>query len=340
MPRASIIVPVYNVEKYLRRCVDSILAQTEPDFELILINDGSTDGSGAICDEAAARDARVKVIHKENGGVSSARNEGLKAATGKYIAFVDSDDWLHPQTFELLVTAMDDCDADCVTMDNLWVDHHEVKAEQYTYDNIPKRRFDGGQISQNMYRFIYDPGLKDVLTCGLYGIYKAELFQDLYFNEEVGYGEDIDMICRLNLHVRNVVHLDVPLYYYFTGNESATRCALNKNHFGDLTVLCGISDYYKKLGLQEAEKFQYRYIYRFFDFLIKVKRAENPGLDSAFADYHEMFVNFYREVVQNPYLSLGEKVMLWLLKHKRPEGLLLFGKYEQKMLRTLESFIS
>ncbi len=93
-PTISVIVPVYNAESTLQRCVDSILAQTFEDFELILINDGSKDQSGDICDEYAAKDSRVKVIHKPNGGVSSARNAGLRIAHGEYIAFIDSDDYI------------------------------------------------------------------------------------------------------------------------------------------------------------------------------------------------------------------------------------------------------
>ena len=95
-PKISVIVPVYNAEKYLRRCIDSILSQTFTDFELLLIDDGSKDSSGAICDEYAAKDNRVRVFHKENGGVSSARNLGLDNATGEWIAFVDSDDYVLP----------------------------------------------------------------------------------------------------------------------------------------------------------------------------------------------------------------------------------------------------
>ena len=93
-PKISVIVPVYNAEKWLRRCVDSILAQTYTDFELLLIDDGSTDDSGAICDEYATIDQRIRVFHKPNGGVSSARNLGLDNAVGEWISFVDSDDWM------------------------------------------------------------------------------------------------------------------------------------------------------------------------------------------------------------------------------------------------------
>lgn len=93
-PKISVIVPVYNVEKYLRKCVDSILSQTFTDFELLLIDDGSKDHSGEICDEYALQDDRVKVFHKENGGVSSARNLGIDVAKGEWITFVDADDYI------------------------------------------------------------------------------------------------------------------------------------------------------------------------------------------------------------------------------------------------------
>lgn len=107
-PLVSIIVPVYKTEDYLRQCVDSILAQSLTDFELLLIDDGSPDGSGAICDDYARRDPRIQAIHKENGGVSSARNLGIEKAAGQYIVFIDSDDWVEPEYLAELVAADDD----------------------------------------------------------------------------------------------------------------------------------------------------------------------------------------------------------------------------------------
>lgn len=104
----SIIVPVYMAEKYLNRCIESILCQTYKNFELILVDDGSPDTSGDLCDYWAGQDSRVKVIHKENGGASSARNCGLKIAKGKYIAFVDSDDWLEPNMYEQLYKLLEE----------------------------------------------------------------------------------------------------------------------------------------------------------------------------------------------------------------------------------------
>ena len=119
MPEVSIIVPVYKTEAYLPRCIDSILAQTFTDFELILVNDGSPDRCGAICDECAARDNRIRVIHKENGGVSSARNAALDVAVGTYIAFVDSDDTVSETYLEDLMQWRD---YDYVTAGFAWQD--------------------------------------------------------------------------------------------------------------------------------------------------------------------------------------------------------------------------
>lgn len=106
----SVIVPVYNVENYLARCVDSILDQTYENLEVLLVDDGAKDSSGAICDAFAAKDSRVKVIHKVNGGLSSARNAGLEAAAGEYIAFVDSDDWIEPDAYAHLMDVMEKFD--------------------------------------------------------------------------------------------------------------------------------------------------------------------------------------------------------------------------------------
>lgn len=110
IPVISIIVPVYNVEKYLSQCIDSILAQAFIDFELLLVDDGSTDGSGRICDEYANKDARIQVFHKKNGGVSSARNIGLEHAQGEWITFVDSDDWLDLKYCQILWEEVQDVD--------------------------------------------------------------------------------------------------------------------------------------------------------------------------------------------------------------------------------------
>ena len=118
MPSFSVIVPVYNTSRYLSKCVDSILDQTCGDFELILVDDGSTDGSAGICDAYADRDIRTKVIHKKNGGVSSARNTGIDVATGTFLWFVDSDDYIEPFSLEQLLAATKEHAADLYIFNN------------------------------------------------------------------------------------------------------------------------------------------------------------------------------------------------------------------------------
>ena len=113
----SVVIPVYNVEAYLRECIDSVLSQTYPHFEIILVDDGSTDSSGAICEEYVNQDHRITVIHKQNGGLSSARNAGLDKASGQYVYFLDSDDWILPDALESLVSAAEDASADIVFFD-------------------------------------------------------------------------------------------------------------------------------------------------------------------------------------------------------------------------------
>ena len=113
----SVVIPVYNVEKYLAECVDSVLGQTYQDYEIILVDDGATDSSGAMCDEYAQKDARIRVIHQPNGGLSAARNAGLSAASGEYIYFLDSDDYIEPTTLADLVSVAEQEQADVVFFD-------------------------------------------------------------------------------------------------------------------------------------------------------------------------------------------------------------------------------
>ena len=120
--KISVIIPVYKVEKYLAKCVDSVLAQTYGDLEILLVDDGSPDGCGAICDGYASRDSRVRVIHKPNGGLSSARNAGLDAASGAYVGFVDSDDYIDPAMYEKLHAALVSTGADVCVCDVVYVD--------------------------------------------------------------------------------------------------------------------------------------------------------------------------------------------------------------------------
>lgn len=170
-PKISVIVPVYNVEQYLRRCIDSILAQTFTDFEVLLIDDGSKDKSGEICDEYAKKDIRVKVFHKENGGVSSARNVGLDNARGEWVTFVDSDDWVEKDYLEHFSMNFDLC------------------VQSYFYGN-ELIEFSNKEIISN-------PGEDYLLNEYVYGpyckLYKRQIISvnHILFDINLAYGEDV-----------------------------------------------------------------------------------------------------------------------------------------------------
>ena len=149
MPELSIIVPVYKVEPYLRRCLDSILAQTFRDFELILIDDGSPDNCGAICDEYAAKDSRIIVIHQKNQGVSAARNAGLDIAKGTYLGFVDSDDWIEPEMYETMIATAKEKQVDVVACG---IKHFDTKGN-FIFDELLTEFFIHGS---SLHGCIYD----------------------------------------------------------------------------------------------------------------------------------------------------------------------------------------
>ena len=125
-PQISVLVAIYNVEKFLSQCINSILAQTYTNLEIILVDDGSTDTSGEICDKYATKDSRIKVIHKKNGGLVSARNAGLDAASGKYIGFVDGDDWIEPQTYQTALELLQQHQVDLVKWGKNKVVQHQI----------------------------------------------------------------------------------------------------------------------------------------------------------------------------------------------------------------------
>lgn len=151
-PLLSIIVPAYKVENYLQKCIDSILAQTFTDFELILVEDGSPDGCPALCDAAAAKDARIRVLHQKNGGLSAARNAGLDVARGEWIGFVDSDDYIAPEMYETLYKAVQNTGADLALCDYAAVDEAGIPCLP-PYTGLAQRIFTGRELLKKSHEY-------------------------------------------------------------------------------------------------------------------------------------------------------------------------------------------
>lgn len=225
MCEISIIVPVYNVEKYLEKCVDSILNQTFKDFELILVDDGSPDNSGLICDQYAEKDSRVKVIHKENGGLSSARNAGIDIARGKYLGFIDSDDYIAEDMYELLYNNIirEKADLSICGIYHVYEGKKlEKKSEKYMVLNRDEAMvliFHGNQISDH----------------AVNKLYSKTIFADLRY--PIGrYHEDSFTIVGILDQCEKVVVDTRQKYYYYHRDDSITSQTFSKKHLEYITA--------------------------------------------------------------------------------------------------------
>lgn len=230
-PKVSIVVPTYNVEKYIKVCVDSLLSQTLQDMEIILVDDGSTDSSGKICDTYAVMDQRIKVIHQNNKGLGLSRNSGLSLATGEYVGFVDSDDYVSKEMFETLYENATKYDADvsyCTY--KRFVNEDEVFDESnFNIENI--KVWSGEKaIRQYMLERIGLPPQKK--QDNLYGasvccgIFLRERLLELgvqFVSERQFIAEDMLFDIEVIPHCRKIVHCDIPLYYYRYNPKSLTK---------------------------------------------------------------------------------------------------------------------
>ena len=261
MPKVSIIVPVYNAQETLRRCVDSILGQEYRDFELILADDGSTDGSPALCDEYAEKDSRVRVLHKENSGVSDTRNKALDAARGDYVQFLDSDDWIAPEATRLLVRAMEENDCDMVIADFYRVIGSKVSRKgDIDAEGVLSREEFGDYMIQNPSDFYFG-----VVWNKLYRRDIIEKYQ-LRMDVTLSWCEDFIFNMEYVLHTKRIYPLQVPLYYYVKteGSLVATSASLP----GTVRMKLAVIEYYKKFyqAIYDERDYQRRRldIYRFF----------------------------------------------------------------------------
>jgi len=216
----SIIIPIYNVEAYLQQCIDSILAQTYINLEVILINDGSTDKSGSICDEYAKKDDRVVVIHKSNEGIGSARNCGLDCAGGEFLVFVDSDDWLAPDMIEYLQNSlqMHDADISCCGFFSAYVNRNSA-ARLYNKTEV-------FYSSKKSLQSFIDRGIPDVAVWGK--LYKKSIFKNIRFPISRGYA-DTCVFADILSAANNIVVEPESKYYYRKRKSSITKeFAMNK----------------------------------------------------------------------------------------------------------------
>ncbi|MGL5150607.1 MAG: glycosyltransferase family 2 protein [Clostridium sp.] len=321
-PEISIIVPVYKVEKYLRRCIDSILAQTFKNFELILIDDGSPDNCGKICDEYAEEDERVVVIHKENGGQSSARNLGLDIAKGKYIGFVDSDDWIEPDMYETLYNLILKSNKDIANI-----------GFSFITENIYKNFSKHCEMYLNT-----DKAIEELIKHKLYGnyfwanLFKSSLINKFRFKEGIIF-EDIDLMYKI-IHVSNgVITLGESKYNYLQREDSTVGEVSKKLTIDFTNVLYErknfLNEKYKEIYTKNKNIINENLIYqsqRYINYFIKNELKSNNFkdfykcikiLNSCF--WFNLFSknNNLKEKIVLIILKINPNLYLYLLKLKR-----------------------
>ena len=250
MPKVSIIVPVYNAEAVLRRCVDSILAQEFRDFELLLMDDGSKDSSGAICDEYASMDGRVRVVHKENSGVSDTRNQALDMARGEYIQFLDADDWIVPEATRLFVYHIETSHADMVI-----ADFYRVVGDRISRKGSIEEE---GLITRNEFADYMAKSPADYY----YGViwnkfFRRDLIESfgLRMDASLKWCEDFIFNLEYLLHVENVYVLRVPVYYYVKTEGSLVQQGMKIGKIVQMKL--NVIEYYNRFYEKIYDEYEY-----------------------------------------------------------------------------------
>jgi len=216
----SVIVPVYNTREYLEPCIKSILSQTYSNIEVILVDDGSNDGSGELCETFRKRDDRIKVIHQKNAGVSSARNAALKTAKGEFIAFADSDDTVNCRFLEFLAENLITNDAD-VSICGLKYTKEQQNTMRHESQEVPVMLIEGKEIIKTLLESgHYEGHLLDKL-------YRREAVRGVFFDTDLTVCEDMLFNVRCMKQCRRAVYQPVPLYYYFMRQSSACHSGMN-----------------------------------------------------------------------------------------------------------------
>lgn len=246
MKKISIIVPVYKTEKYLGQCIESILNQTYTNIELILVDDGSPDRCGYLCDQYALSDNRVIVIHKTNEGAAVARNLGIDMATGEYLTFVDSDDWIEPEMYERMMEKAIEYDSDVVMCDCIkdYAHHseeysHDIRPGFYNYELLKKEYYPHLLMMENVE---YPATISNWLI--LYRIRKSDnlyLTNSVRYFEGIRYSEDLLFGAELMLHVRSFYYMKGSYFYHYRMNPLSVSHTYGTDKWNDYIILYTVS---------------------------------------------------------------------------------------------------
>lgn len=306
MINVSVIVPVYNVELYVNRCVDSIINQKFKNFEIILIDDGSTDNSGKICDEYAQKYDIIKVFHKKNGGLSSARNCGIDRAKGEYIAFIDSDDFIHHDMLSTLYNNIIKYNTDISMCDFLKVSDEKTNCILDIIKDETTIILSGEEAQYELYK---ENPVEFVVAWNK--LYRKKIFKDLRYEEGRIY-EDEFIIHKIFNKIKSIVYVHSRYYYYYIRDNSIVNSKFNIKNLDATYALKDRADFYHKIGLEKlSEIADYNYVRRFFYDYYKAKNELKDCKKNLFKLKKDFTVRINR-LLHNSRYSNKEK-LAWMI---------------------------
>ena len=308
-PIISIIVPIYNVESYLERCIESILNQSFKEFELILVNDGSTDSCKDICNEYKKRDSRIVVVNKKNEGVSSARNLGLDLAKGEYIGFIDPDDFINKDMYKILFDTIQANNSDMVICDYYKVNEDDInkfRNLKCNCENIKIKNLNNLESIDNLFL----TGEKFIFAWNK--LYKRDLFSDLRYEQGRIY-EDEYLAHRILYKCKKVSVIEVKMYYYVQRKGSIVNSPFTVRKFDKVYAIKDRVDFLREKNLTYLEdKAEKTFIdYFVWNYFVAYQRLEN--IESELKILKKMFNRVFFKSLDNKFISLKEKLTLVLL---------------------------
>lgn len=281
----SVIVPVYNVEDYLMRCVDSLTGQTYKNIEIILVDDGSTDRSGDMCDYYEKEDNRIRVIHQENGGQSKARNKALDIAKGEYYCFVDSDDYVANDYVEKLYKALKDNDADMSYCDFI---KFTGESADGAFDKVEESTIITKTSTELLKIMHLEPDELYVVVWGK--LFKKELFEGIRFPEG-RICEDLAILYKLYKRVNKAISISDILYYYFRNNVNSSTYSINEKFYKDVFLTLEEEiEFFKNENIDLLDYPKRTYMYWIMDYYIKLyKNGEQAKLSKLHKKYKSLY---------------------------------------------------
>ena len=346
--KVTVVIPVYNTEKYLEQCAVSVMEQTYRDIEILLVDDGSPDGSPALCDALAARDDRIRVIHKENGGAATARNLGIDEAAGEYVMFLDSDDWLDTNAIETLVALADEEETDVLRFNYV----REFEGKQLVKPNtfLEEKLYTGEEcrvvcrqlLGLTGKELAHPESMNFLASCG-FNLYRTALLRKLGVRfipiQEIGSFVDGLFNVQVFLHVERFRFIDRPFYHYRKTNEGAATVGYRKNYMNRQLVLFEKLKQTVEAGgdwAYFAEAYHNRISLSTMEICLNAMR-DQAGFSERYREIksvlkHESFKEAYKTLDLSP-MGLKWKMYYFFIKH----SLVLPTYLMTKMIFTLKN---